>query len=58
MYLFVCWGKSKCEAALGWLVGGVASLLLLRRMANTACPNVFVYSFFALSFNVSTVVIA
>jgi len=37
--VFVRWGKSKCEATLGWLVGGVVSLLLLRRIANTACPK-------------------
>jgi len=37
--VFVRLGKSKCEATESWLECGVASLLLLRRMANTACPK-------------------
>ena len=28
--VLVRWGKSKCEATVRWLLGGVASLLLLR----------------------------
>jgi len=56
--VFVRWGKSKCEATLGWLVGGVVSLLLLRRIANTACPKLQFCSFYVCLFNVSTVATA
>jgi hypothetical protein len=38
--VFELWAKANVKQLKGWLYDGVASLLLLRRIANTTCPKI------------------